>query len=241
MNEAVDDFEPERLMGLLRTDVANPGIRGHFGAACITSPSLRLAHKLCADPSAAEFSLTYQPSMKPTSCVGSQPSAWDRREVCRILAYKFHRKRARLALLRDLRSGIPRYPAIVASSDALQHMCAWFRREKSVITPMLGECAGKARVVGMRYQPPSSFRLQPQHCLLLNFCDREVTQLPAPARIRASCTGSTLHQIEKRKAHPCAVATRAQRCVITAKIAISPAVRDSQKKVGGCRQCGKAC
>ena len=51
--------------------------------------------------------------------------------------------------------------------DALQHMGARLRRKKTFVAPAFGEGSGQARMVGMRDQPPSCFRFQPQHVIRL--------------------------------------------------------------------------
>ena len=84
-----------------------------------------------------------------------------------IFADQLDREGAGLALARDLRRSIARGPAVVVAGDSLQHVEARLGRQECVVAPFFGECAGQARVIGMRYQPPTGFRFQPQHRGLL--------------------------------------------------------------------------
>ncbi len=77
----------------------------------------------------------------------------------RIFSYQLHGERAGFTLPRDLRRGIARGPSIVVARDSAQHMFARFRRQKSLVAPALGKGSSQARMIRMRYEPPSCFSL----------------------------------------------------------------------------------
>src|SRR4029077_362353 len=81
----------------------------------------------------------------------------------RIFADQFGRECAGLALPGDLRNGIARGPTVVVAGDSAQDVFPRLRRQKNIVSPTLGKIARQARMVGMRYEPPSGFGFEPQH------------------------------------------------------------------------------
>src|SRR3989442_903923 len=81
----------------------------------------------------------------------------------RVFPDKFDGKRTGLPLTGDLRRGIPRRPSIVVARNPPQNIFPRLRRQKQLVAPAFGKRAGKARVIRMRHEPPSSFALQSQH------------------------------------------------------------------------------